>query len=141
MGAHISVPLYQRSVPQRYRLEGQRCRACQTVIFPPKAACPRCGSLEGFDPAPLSGRGTIYAFSRLAGGGAPPEFAEEATIRGHYWVALVQLVEGPRILGLVIDPPEEGLRVDQPVEAVWRRIYSEEGVVRYGFRFRPAPGL
>ncbi len=137
MGAHISIPMYRRTVPQRYRLAGQRCTACGRVNFPPKAVCRYCRTGTGFDSVRLSGRGTVYSYTVIAGGGAPPEFSEEARCKGSYPVVLVELEEGPRIIAQLVDPPEEGITVGMKVEAVFRRIYEEEGVIRYGFKFRP----
>lgn len=138
MGAHISIPMYQRAIPQRYRLVGQKCVKCGKVNFPPKAVCKYCLSSTEFEPIKLSGRGTIYSYTIIAGGGAPPEFAELARCKGHYPVVLVKLEEGPIIIAQLVDPPEEGISIGMKVEAVFRKIYEEEGVIRYGFKFRPA---
>ncbi len=137
MGAHISIPMYQRAVPQRYRLVGQKCVRCGRVNFPPKAVCKYCLTCSEFENIQLSGRGTVYSHTVIAGGGAPPEFSEAARCKGSYPVAVVELEEGPRIIAQLINPPEEGITVGMKVEAVFRRIYEEEGVVRYGFKFRP----
>lgn len=137
MGAHISVPMYQRAVPQRYRLAGQKCGKCGKINFPPKAVCKYCLTGTEFENIRLSGRGTVYSYTVIAGGGAPPEFSEEARCKGSYPVAVVELEEGPRIIAQLINPPEEGITIGMKVEAVFRRIYREEGVVRYGFKFRP----
>lgn len=128
MGAHLPVPMYRRTLPQRLWLEGRRCTACAGLHFPPLARCPACGG-EDLTPHRLSGRGHIFAVTRIEKAGAPPEFAT-----GGYWVAIVQLEEGLRItaqLADVAEPPQIG----QPVRAVVRRLYAEEGVVRYGFKF------
>ncbi|MFZ5633282.1 MAG: Zn-ribbon domain-containing OB-fold protein [Bacillota bacterium] len=137
MGAHISIPMYRRTVPQRYRLAGQRCVRCGGVNFPPKAVCKHCLTGKEFEDIPLSGKGTVYSYTVIAGGGAPPEFTGEARCKGSYPVVLVELEEGPRIIAQLINPPEEGISIGMKVEAVFRRIYEEEGVVRYGFKFRP----
>lgn len=137
MGAHVSVPMYRRSLPQRLRLEGRRCAACAAVHFPPLAVCPRCPGTE-LEPLPLSGRGVIEAVTEIAPAGAPPEFTDQVRADGGYFVAIVSLAEGPRITaqltGFASLPP-----IGTPVEAVIRRLYVQEGVVRYGFKFRPRP--
>lgn len=136
MGAHISIPMYQRAVPQRYRLVGQRCLACGKINFPPKAVCKYCKQGTSFEDVQLSGKGTIYSYTIIAGGGAPPEFAAEARCKGSYPVLIVELEEGPRVIAQMVDPPEEGISIGMPVKAVFRRIYEEEGVIRYGYKFR-----
>lgn len=140
MGAHVSVPMYWRSIPQRLRLEGCRCTACGHVHFPPVAACHRCGAAVA--PCWLSGRGRIHAVTYIAGPGAPPEFGPLARARGGYYVAIVELEEGPRITAQLAGF-EERPAIGAPVRAVVRRLYEEEGVVRYGFKFVPAslPGV
>lgn len=136
MGAHISIPMYQRAVPQRYRLVGQKCVQCGKINFPPKAVCKYCLTGSQFEDVELSGRGTIYSYTVIAGGGAPPEFAEHARCKGSYPVAVVELEEGPRVIAQLVNSPDEGMAIGKPVEAVFRRIYEEEGVIRYGFKFR-----
>lgn len=138
MGAHISIPMYQRSIRQRYRMVGYKCQKCGRVNFPPKAACSYCGTLGELEEYELSGRGNVYAYTIIAGAGAPPEFTEEAACKGTYPVVLVELEEGPRIMAQMIEEPEGGPVIGMPVETVIRRIYVEEDVIRYGYKFRPA---
>lgn len=130
MGAHLSVPIYRRNLRQRLLLEGQRCQACQRLQFPPLACCAACRG-DRLEPLRLSGRGVIYALTRIMPAGAPPEFAAQ----GEYYVAIIQLAEGPRITAQlsVTEPPAIG----DPVRAVIRRLYAEDGVVRYGLKFAP----
>lgn len=136
MGAHISIPMYQRAIPQRYRLVGSKCRRCGKINFPPKAACTCCGELGDFEEVQLSGKGKVYSYTVIAGAGAPPEFAAEAAVKGAYPVALVELAEGPRIVAQLVDTLLEEITIGMPVEVVLRKIYTEEGVVRYGYKFR-----
>ncbi len=137
MGAHISVPMYRRTISHRYRLTGMKCAGCQGVNFPPKAVCSHCLCGTEFEDVPLSGRGLVYSYTVIAGGGAPPEFSGEARCRGSYTVVLVELEEGPRIVSQLANPPENGIWIGMPVRAVFRKIYEEEKVIRYGFKFTP----
>ncbi|KAB1190555.1 hypothetical protein GJR96_16455 [Haloferax sp. MBLA0076] len=136
MGAHISIPMYERTVGQRLAFEGERCAECGTIAFPPKGACPDCRNTE-FETVDLSGDGTIYSYTVLSPGGAPPEFAGQARAEGRYVVAIVELDEGPRITAQVTDVDPESVDIGMPVTGQIRRIYEEEGVVRYGFKFVP----
>lgn len=135
MGAHVSVPMYQRTVPQRYRLVGIRCTRCGAVIFPPKGACPGCRGTE-FAEQVLSGRGKVYSFTVIEGAVSPPEFTDQARALGRYVVGVVELEEGPRVIAQIACPPE-GLELGLPVKAVLRRLYVQEGVIRYGYKFAP----
>ncbi|KKM10085.1 hypothetical protein SY88_15705 [Clostridiales bacterium PH28_bin88] len=139
MTAHISIPLFQRAIKQRYRLVGHRCHECGKINFPPKGVCKYCRASSSFEEIKLSGRGKVYSYTILAAGGAPPEFAEEALIKDSYPVVLVELEEGPKIIAQLVDVPDDGVRIGLEVEAVIRRIYVEEEVIRYGYKFRPIP--
>ncbi|MFC6717214.1 zinc ribbon domain-containing protein [Natrialbaceae archaeon GCM10025810] len=141
-GAYVSVPTWQRSIPQRYRLEAGRCPECGALAFPPSGACDACGSLEAFEPARLSGNGTIEAVTTISQGGAPPEFAQQQAQSGDYAAAIVALeaadgsgtVSVPA-MGTGADPG--AFAVGDGVETTIRRIYTQEGVTRYGFKVRP----
>jgi len=136
--AHVSVPMYWRTIPQRYRLVGQKCKKCGAVNFPPKGVCKYCSASSEFDEVQLSGRGKIHTFVLISAGGAPPEFAEQEKAGGQYPVAIVQLDEGPKVIGQVADADPKEVKIDMPVTAELRKIYTEEGVIRYGFKFVPA---
>ncbi len=138
--AHVSVPMYWRTIPQRYRLVGHKCTRCGVVNFPPKGVCKACLASSEFQEVPLSGRGRIYTFTTIGAGGAPPEFADQERASGSYSVAIVELEEGPRVIGQLADADPKAVAIGTPVRAELRRIYSEEGVVRYGFKFVLAEG-
>ncbi|HUH06280.1 MAG TPA: OB-fold domain-containing protein [Egibacteraceae bacterium] len=133
MGAHVSVPMYHRTLPQRLRLEAQRCSACGQVQFPPRAACEACRAADS-EVLALSGRGTVHAWTFITAAGAPPEFSDQAAQAGGYYVAIVELEEGPRITAQLTDLTEAPAVGDR-VTAVVRKLYREEGVQRYGFKF------
>lgn len=136
--AHISVPMYWRTIPQRYGLQGQKCKQCGTIHIPPKGVCKGCLASTEFEPVQLSGRGKVYSYTIIGAGGAPPEFAAQEKAAGAFPVAIVELAEGPRIIGQLADVKTEEVQIGLEVEAELRRIYDEEGVIRYGFKFVPA---
>lgn len=145
-GAYVSVPTWRQTLPQRHRLVAGRCRDCGELAFPPEGACASCGSLDGYDTTSLSGDGTVEAATRIGQGGAPPEFVEQQQRSGSFAVAIV-----------AFDGPEEGEPVSAPaqvvhspagtpsigdrVQAVPRRVYEQEGVVRYGFKVVPTAAV
>ena len=135
MGAHLSVPMYRRNLRQRLVLEGQRCTACGRTQFPPLARCGQCRGQE-LQPYRLGGAGVVVAATYITPAGAPPEFAAQARAAGGYGVAIIQLDDGPRITGQTVGEAAIGQRV----RAVIRRLYEEDGVVRYGFKFAPEEG-
>ena len=135
--AHVSVPMYWRTIPQRYKMLGQKCKKCGAVNFPPKGVCKYCNDSSEFDEIKLSGRGKIHTFVLIGAGGAPPEFAEQEKAGGTYPVAIVELDEGPKVIGQVSGADPKEIKMDMPVETELRKVYSEEGVIRYGFKFVP----
>lgn len=135
-GAYVSLPTYLDSVAARYRLMAARCRGCDRVDFPPRPVCLDCGGHD-FAQEPLSGKGEVYARTVIARGSSPTEFHEQQDIIGSYAVALVQTQEGPRIVTQLTDVDPATVEIGMPVNAVLRRIYRQEGVVRYGYKFRP----
>lgn len=138
-GAYVPLPGYLEAVDARYRLVAGRCVGCGHLHFPPRPTCLSCGH-PAFDPEPLSGKGEVHAATVIARGSAPAEFREQQDVMGEYAVALVQLQEGPRIVAQMTDCDPAEAAIGTPVEATLRRIYRQEGVVRYGYKFRPSAG-
>ncbi|WP_126661021.1 zinc ribbon domain-containing protein [Haloterrigena salifodinae] len=142
-GAYVSVPSWRRSIPQRYRLEAGRCPDCGALSFPPEGACGDCGSLVEYEPVELPGTGTVEAVTTISQGGAPPEFAEQQARSGDYAAAIVALedesgTESVSVSAMGTDAAPEAFAVGERIETTIRRIYTQEGVTRYGFKVRPA---
>ncbi len=137
MGAYISLPSYLESIEERYRLTASRCTSCSRLHFPPRHACLDCGG-RTFSREPLCGEGEVFSYTVIARGSSPTEFREQQDFVGEYAVALVQLKEGPRIVAQMTDCDPDGVEIGLPVRAVLRRVYRQEGVVRYGYKFVPA---
>jgi uncharacterized OB-fold protein len=107
----------------------QRCIACGLDQLPPRARCARCGSVD-FEWVRASGRGTIASFAVIHR--AP---AAEDQARVPYVYAVVELVEGPRIVTNVRADPGT-LVVGEPVVAVFER---SDGEGQRWPEFEPAP--
>jgi len=137
-GAYVSVPTWHRSLPQRHRLVAGRCPDCGAYTFPPEGACRGCDSLVEFERVALPGAGTVEAATEIGAGGAPPEFAELQSRSGAFGVAIVAFDteddETATAPAMVVDDAAVGDRV----ETVQRRVYTQEGVSRYGFKVRRA---
>ena len=134
--AYVSIPTYSRSIPQRYALIGGKCRSCGSVNFPATLACLKCGKME-FEPMKLSGKGKIYCYTTISRGGSPPEFSTQQNLVGSYCVAVVELDEGPKVVAQMANSKSEELKIGSPVEATFRRIYEDDGMIRYGVKFTP----
>lgn len=142
-GAYVSVPSWRRTLPQRHRLVAGRCAACETLAFPPEGACTTCGALDSYEEVVLQGTGTVEATTVIGQGGAPPEFVEQQARSGGYASAVVAF-DGPD--GSSVGVPVQVVEWDDPpaigdaVRATIRRVYTQEGVTRYGLKARPVLG-
>jgi hydroxymethylglutaryl-CoA synthase len=141
-GAYVSVPSWKRTLDQRHRLLAGRCPECGELNFPPEGACNACKTLvEEYEAVELTGEGTVEAATVISQGGAPPEFAEQQAQSGDFGVVVAAL-EGPEggsasIPAQVVDAEPGEVAIGDRVETTMRRIYTQEGVTRYGFKVRP----
>jgi hydroxymethylglutaryl-CoA synthase len=141
-GAYVSVPSWKRTLDQRHRLVAGRCPDCGALNFPPEGACNDCKTLVGeYEEVELTGEGRVEAATVISQGGAPPEFAEQQAQSGDFGVAVVALA-GPdggeaSVPAQVVAADPESVEIGDPVETTMRRIYTQEGVTRYGFKVRP----
>jgi hydroxymethylglutaryl-CoA synthase len=140
-GAYVSVPSWHRTIPQRHRLVAGRCPECGALAFPPEGACSDCGQLGEYENVELPGTGTVEAVTVIGQGGAPPEFVEQQARSGTYASAVVAL-DGPddrtdAVPAQVVGTDPGSVAVGDRVTATIRRIYTQEGVTRYGFKMQP----
>jgi uncharacterized protein len=89
----------------------QRCRACNTLRHPPGPVCAACGSY-GWDYVVASGRGTIFSFVVQH---HPPVAGQDPP----FVVVLVDLEEGTRIIGNLIDADPTDLSIGEAVRVVF----------------------
>ncbi len=127
-----SISLTWRRIPERYRMIGTMCKTCNSHYFPPRQVCPECrrkGKIESFK---FCGRGKVYSFTEIHA--APAGFEKQAP----YVMAIVELEEGTRCTGQVVDATKNDLKIGDNVEAVFRKLLSDdpEGPIHYGFKFR-----
>jgi uncharacterized protein len=95
----------------------QHCPACGRLRHPPGPMCPSCGA-EKQDWIVASGRGTVFSYvvhhHPKVPGKQPP-----------FVVALVELDEGVRMLGELIDVEPSTVEIGMPVEVALTRIDDE----------------
>lgn len=140
-GAHVSLPSWLQSLDQRYRLVAGECPNCGALAFPPEGACPDCHDRVSFEPVEMPRTGTIAAVTTIGQGGAPPEFAEQQQRDGAFGIAIVELATDTGSVTLpcqLTDGDADSLAIGDDVEAVVRKIYTQEGIPRYGVKFRTA---
>jgi uncharacterized OB-fold protein len=115
----------------RGQLAVPRCAQCSRRVWYPQARCPDCGGTD-MPWEPVSGRGTLFSWVRVTRALHKP-LAERAP----YLTGLVALEEDPRvrIVTNFVDCEPGDLRMDMPVEVVFREIACEgERVVAPQFR-------
>jgi len=124
------VPRHYKEMPQRYKLEGNRCKACGKVFLPPRQVCP-CGSreLEAYN---LPWKGKILTFTIIR---TPPT---RFKYQKPYAVAIVELEGGGTVQCQVTDTSLEEIEIGKEVEIVFRKIFSEgeAGIHCYGYKCR-----
>jgi uncharacterized OB-fold protein len=99
----------------------QQCGACRRFRFPPLPSCPYCGCRES-EETTASGLGRIYSWVTVHRSLAPEFVGEEP-----YTIVTVELDEGPRIFGRLVDGrPDAGERVKAT-------FYSVDQTVLVGF--------
>jgi uncharacterized OB-fold protein len=137
--AYVTMPTWTRSLPQRHRLVAGRCPDCGALAFPPEGACPDCRELVDYEPTRLAETGTVEAATRIGQGGAPPEFAPQQARGGAFGVVVVRFAAADGE-GEVSLPGQTvgGVSVEDTVRGVLRRLYTQEGVTRYGTKFERA---
>jgi len=101
------------------RLLIQRCPACGTRQFYPRPVCITCGADPEWEQA--SGRGFVHTFTVIRQNGARP-FRDELP----YVVAMIELVEGPRMMGNVTGCAPDEVTVGMTVVAY--AVMVEEGL-------------
>lgn len=113
---------FWRSV-DRWAMELPYCKSCGRFHFYPRPVCPECWS-DDLDWRPVGGRGTVWSYTvvRFAHGAN-----EGWKTRVPYVVALVELEEGVRMMGNVVDCPVESVRSDMAVELYYREY--EDGLI------------
>lgn len=123
---------YWREIPQRYRLEAQKCKKCGMVLFPPRLICPECKGRE-FEDTKLAEKGKIFTYTIIH---VPPhQFVDQAP----FAVGIVELDDGVKLTGQIVDCDFEDLKIGQRVKIEFRKIYDEgeAGILCYGYKFVP----
>jgi len=105
------------------RFKIQECKSCGTCVFYPRVFCPDCGSdrLEWFVPA---GKATVYSTTVVR---RDPEKG------GDYNVALVDLVEGPRMMTCIKGITPNKVQIGMEVE-----FHSIDAETHDAVYFQPA---
>ena len=130
------VARFWREIPQRYNFLANVCSSCDRVYFPPRESCPYCRrkSMGKMKERYLSGRGEVVSYTVVHVG--PEDFEEQVP----YPIAIIQLEEGPRITGQIVDGDPDDVKIGMKVESTFRKIQQDgcTGAIYYGYKFRKA---
>ncbi|MCK4893392.1 MAG: Zn-ribbon domain-containing OB-fold protein [Calditrichia bacterium] len=128
----MSVSKYWREMPQRYRLEGGKCKACGEIYFPVRLVCKACGAKE-FEKIKLSREGVLVSHTVIHI--APGKFTDQVP----YAVGIVELKEGVRLLAQIADCSDQKLKKGTPLRIEFRKISEEgnAGILNYGYKCVP----
>lgn len=118
----VSAPYW--SAAREGRLLVQECAACGNRQWYPRALCTRCAAEPGW--LTCSGLGVVHTFTVIRQMGMPG-FRDELP----YVVAMIELDEGPRLLGNVVDVAVEDVHIGMPVEVVFVDAAEDVGVPQW----------
>ena len=121
-----------RRIPERYNLIGSKCDSCGAEFFPQRKLCHACRRKGKLSTVPMPREGKIYSFTEVHS--APSGFEHESP----YFLALVELSNGVRLLTQLVDSPAERVKVGAKVAVVFRKIFEDdaEGAIAYGYKFK-----
>ena len=108
---------FWRSI-DRQAMELPYCGSCGRFHFYPRPVCPACWS-DDLSWRPVDGRGKVWSYTivRFAHGAH-----EGWKTRVPYAVALIELEEGVRMMGNVVDCPVETVRSGMAVTLAYREF-------------------
>jgi len=121
---------YWRQRDRYYRLIGSKCKECGAEFFPPVYRCRKCGS-ENVEDKEMPKSGKILTYTVLH---EPlPGFEAQAP----FFLAVVELENGGRVLTQIVDSPEESVKIGAKARATTRRmrVDGESGQILYGYKF------
>ncbi|KUH31422.1 transcriptional regulator [Thermococcus celericrescens] len=131
MGKPMQVARHWRHFREKYVLIGGKCENGH-LMFPKRDVCPVCGS-RNVEEYQFSGKGKVLTWTIVRNPPSGMEYYKP------YPLALVQLEEGPVVLAQLTDVDPEEIDFGMEVEMVTRKVreFDEDGIILYGYKFRP----
>jgi 3-hydroxy-3-methylglutaryl CoA synthase len=128
-GAGLSATKHFRDRDYEVSLLAQKCRKCGQVQYPHQRVCFSCYAKDEFDHVRLSdqiGALKSFTFDNFAGSPNPP------------LVATVTDLLGARLYIQMTDANPKEVKLDLPVEMVFRKIHDAGGTPNYYWKCTPA---
>jgi uncharacterized OB-fold protein len=123
LNPELTRPFWEAA--KRHELVMPRCKTCDQLFFYPRSECPRCLGSD-LEWVPVSGRGRLHSFTII---NQPVNAAFRDDVP--YVYAVVQLIEGPRMISNLVECDVESVSVDMPVEAVFDDVTPEWTLVKF----------
>jgi hydroxymethylglutaryl-CoA synthase len=124
-----SAPLTWRRRDDIYRLHGYRCLNCSKIQHPRQRVCISCGSRDSFESVRLADKSAklfTFTLDYLNADPDPPTV-----------MSIVDFEDGGRAYLQMTDRKPSDVKIDQPVEMTFRRLYEAEGFTNYYWKCRP----
>jgi hypothetical protein len=101
--------------------------------MPGRIVCPTCRRKGKITEYKFKGFGKLYSHTIVRV--APEDYEYEIP----YILGIIELEEGARIMAQITDCDVENVKDGMAVEVVFRKIHddSPEGLITYGFKFKP----
>jgi uncharacterized OB-fold protein len=90
----------------------RRCPSCKATYLEDVDLCPNCLAITATVTEQVTGSGKIYSFTRVHV--APEQFKNIVP----YYLAIIELDAGPRLIGRLRTTEGDHVRIDAPVELV-----------------------
>ena len=120
----LNAELYAHWARGELRL--QRCSNCSTWRHPPRFLCANCGSAR-FRWKPAAGRGRVFSWTVT-------HRAVDPAFEPPYAIVVVELAEGPRLVGSIVGLDPAALALDLEVVVELEAVSDTIALVT----FRPA---
>ena len=110
---------------KEHQIKVQKCDNCGAFRYVPKEICNKCLSTEATW-TPISGDGEVYTFTVIRR--APtPAYQEDAP----YAIVHVEMAEGFRMVGTLMDGDPEAVTVGQKVKVAYDDVTSDWTLLRF----------
>ena len=128
----MEPPKIWREKRERYLALGTKCLDCNKTSFPLMKKCSECDS-DNTTEYKLAETGKVIFFTQVT------LAAKEMISHSPYTLGIIELDDGIRVTGQIIDCKYETLQEDMKVRMVFRILSrdNDEGLIRYGFKFKP----
>jgi hydroxymethylglutaryl-CoA synthase len=110
-------------------MKGAKCTSCGQIHFPAQRVCYKCYAKDEWEPIRLSdkpGRLLAYTFDYFFPSSEPPT------------IMIMTEVEGCRVQAQLTNAQADEVRLDMPVEYVFRLIHQAGGKPNYFWKASPS---